>query len=187
MQKMCSVVVLQGSGRAGADRGGAGAGAGGTADVLAALLDEAAGEDGDDDNDAERDQYTPLAEPVVTASAYRDGLITVSAASLDGWRAADAPPGARVAHETWRGTLAFDTSNTEWRLAFRGRDDQLVDGELGGFNDDGALVALADGGMQNGASVLYAGWNITGRRDRRGDGAAAVGVSTDGSLLLPRR
>ena len=154
MQKMCSVVVLQGSGRAGADRGGAGAGAGGTADVLAALLDEAAGEDGDDDNDAERDQYTPLAEPVVTASAYRDGLITVSAASLDGWRAADAPPGARVAHETWRGTLAFNS--TEWRLTFRGRDDQLVDGELPGITD-GSLIALADGGMQNGASVLYAG------------------------------
>ena len=35
--------------------------------MLAALLDEAAGEDRDDDNDAERDQYTPLAEPVVTA------------------------------------------------------------------------------------------------------------------------
>ena len=46
----------------------------------------------------------------MTASAYRDGLITVSAASLDGWRAADVPPGARVAHETWRGTLAFNST-----------------------------------------------------------------------------
>ena len=86
---MCSVVLLQGTGRAGARRGGGGGGGGGggaAGDAVAAEEAEAADEaeegGGEDDGDGEREggggRYTPLAEPVVIASAYRDGPAAVS-------------------------------------------------------------------------------------------------------------
>ena len=86
----------------------------------------------------------------------------MSSASLDGWRSADAPPGARTAHESWRGALSFDVA--EGALSFGGRDELPEQGGLGRFWQSGRLplVSLADGGVQRGASALYAGWNLLG-------------------------